>query len=81
MPVHSATITKQQRAAFIQGALKVKHDCFAYDKYGRSCRVMTELICMNKKCSFGRTQQDRCESCKKTRKTITCEECKKRGLC
>ncbi len=43
---------RTKRVARIQGGLKVKADCFAYDKYECDCTVMTELICMNRNCSF-----------------------------
>ena len=30
----------------------VQIDCFGYDKDKRDCKVMTELLCARKKCSF-----------------------------
>lgn len=30
----------------------VKTDCFGYDKEKKDCKVMTELLCAKKKCSF-----------------------------
>ena len=43
---------KAQRVTRIQGGLNVKTDCFGYDKKERECKVMKELICLNRKCSF-----------------------------
>lgn len=54
MPVQN----RSKRVARIQGGLKVKADCFAYDKYERDCTVMTELICMNRNCSFYKPKED-----------------------
>lgn len=36
---------------------KIKKDCFAYMRKGE-CGVLTELVCINKKCSFYKTQED-----------------------
>lgn len=44
--------TKADRVERIQNGLNIKTDCFGYDKEKQDCTVMTELICMNKKCSF-----------------------------
>jgi hypothetical protein len=30
----------------------IKTDCFVYEKDKRDCKVMTELLCARKKCSF-----------------------------
>ena len=68
--------SKAQRAAFIQGALKVKHDCFAYDKYSRDCKALDKLYCLSGKCSFYKTEAEMCERCKKSRRTISCSKCK-----
>lgn len=48
MPIHN----KAKRVERIQGGLNVKIDCFGYDKEKKECTVMTELICLNRKCSF-----------------------------
>lgn len=47
-----STHNKAERVARIQGGLKVKTDCFAYNKKKRECDALSELICMNRKCSF-----------------------------
>lgn len=66
-----------ERATFIQGALKVKHDCFAYNKYGKSCKALQELECLNGECKFGKTEAEMCEACKKAKgRRITCAECR-----
>ena len=44
--------TKAGRVERIQNGLNIKTDCFGYDKEKQDCTVMTELICMNRKCSF-----------------------------
>ena len=44
--------TKADRVERIQNGLNIKTDCFGYDKEKQDCTVMTELICMNRKCSF-----------------------------
>lgn len=43
---------KAQRVERIQGGLNVKTDCFGYDTDKKECIVMTELLCLRKKCSF-----------------------------
>ena len=64
--------------------LKVKHDCFAYLKYEKSCHALDELACMDRECPFYKTAKERCEQCMKLREegriNITCDECKKRGI-
>lgn len=47
-----AAQNKAQRVVRIQGGLNVKTDCFGYDKDKKDCIVMTELLCLRKKCSF-----------------------------
>ena len=44
--------TRAYRVERIQNGLKIKTDCFGYDKEKQDCTVMTELIYMNRKCSF-----------------------------
>ncbi len=64
--------------------LKVKHDCFAYIKYGNECNAMSDLLCMNGECPFYKTMKERCGECKKLREEkkvyISCAECMERGL-
>ena len=64
--------------------LKVKHDCFAYLKYEKSCHALNDLYCMNGECPFYKTEKERCDECKKLREKkkvyITCDECRKRGI-
>ena len=40
---------KEQREA---KGIGTKTDCFGYDKEKKDCKVMTELLCARKKCSF-----------------------------
>lgn len=64
--------------------LKVKHDCFAYLKYEKSCHALNELVCMNGKCPFYKTAKQRCDGCKEAQRksgyVVNCDECKKRGI-
>lgn len=71
---------KVDRRTFISGGLKVKHDCFAYDKKARECKALNELQCLSGECKFYKTEFQRCEECKTSRTRITCEECKGHGL-
>lgn len=43
---------RSKRVARIQNGLKIKDDCFAYDKDKQECTVLLELLCMHRKCSF-----------------------------
>jgi hypothetical protein len=65
-------------------ALKVKHDCFAYNKYKKDCYVLNELVCLTGKCKFYKTAKKRCGECERLRKEgrvhMTCEDCKKKGI-
>lgn len=62
--------------------LKVKHDCFAYNKYSRDCHALGELVCLTGECKFYKTEEQRCKECeaKKDKRIITCEECMKKGI-
>ena len=44
--------TKADRVERIQNGLNIKTDCFKYDPDKKDCTLMTELICMNRRCSF-----------------------------
>ena len=44
--------TKADRVERIKNGLNIKTDCFKYDPETKDCTLMTELICMNRKCSF-----------------------------
>ena len=70
----------EERSKFITGALKVKHDCFAYDKHTRTCKALNELECWNGKCAFYKTAEQRCAECEKTRSMLDCETCQRYGL-
>ena len=68
---------KEERAVFIQGALKVKCDCFAYNKYERSCKALDALYCLSGKCSFYKTEAEMCARCKTAKgRAISCAKCK-----
>ena len=41
--------SKEQRES---KGICTKTDCFGYDKEKGDCKVMTELLCARKKCSF-----------------------------
>lgn len=43
----------------------VQKDCFGYSEKGKNCRVLKELVCKNKKCSFYKTQKEFQEGLKK----------------
>ena len=47
-----STHNKAKRVERIQGGLNVRTDCFKYDPDKKDCTLMTELICLNRKCSF-----------------------------
>ena len=36
---------------------EIKKDCFGYDLIGVRCKVMTELICRHKECTFYKTKE------------------------
>lgn len=52
---------KADRVARIQGGLNVKTDCFKYDPEIQNCTLMTELICLKRKCSFYKPKG--CDNC------------------
>lgn len=54
-------IDKAQRVAHIQGGLRIKHDCFAYNKDKRECTALNELYCMKEKCSFYKPKEEQNE--------------------
>lgn len=58
----------------------VCRDCFGYDKETHNCRILTQMVCRTGVCPFYKTIKERCDECKATRKTITCEYCKAHGL-
>lgn len=68
--------SKAERTTFIQGALRVKQDCFAYDKFGKQCKALDKLYCLTGKCNFYKTEAEMCAACKKSKKTIPCDRCK-----
>ena len=57
-----------------------KEDCFAYDKKRRDCKALNDLYCRFEECPFYKTEFQRCMECKMSRKSITCKECKAKGL-
>ena len=74
-------MSKDERRNFIlNGALRVKHDCFAYDKYLRKCKALNSLYCMHGECNFYKTEEQRCKGCKEANGKLTCTECVKQGL-
>ncbi len=71
---------KTERRKSIMYGLYANKDCFAYDKERNSCKALEYLVCKGEECPFYKTVFERCTECKATRKTMTCEECKRRGL-
>ena len=57
-----------------------RKDCFAYNKHTNNCNALDRLWCKLGKCRFYKTKEQRCLGCKRTRKTITCSECKAKEL-
>ena len=70
----------RERSKFIYGGLRIKHDCFAYDKYERTCRALNNLECLSGTCKFYKTAEQRCGECRKTSTLLDCEDCQKFGL-
>ena len=35
--------------------MKVKEDCFGYDKLSKKCKIMTETLCNKRECTFYKT--------------------------
>jgi hypothetical protein len=53
---------KSERLERIRNGLNVKTDCFKYDPEIKNCTIMTELICLRRKCSFYKPKGcDKCE--------------------
>ena len=34
---------------------EIKTDCFGYDKPSKRCKIMTEVVCKNRNCTFYKT--------------------------
>ena len=61
--------------------IRIRHECFAYDKATNSCNALNQLYCRKEECKFFKTANERCYGCVTSKgKTITCKECKDRGL-
>ena len=75
-----SNLSKAERVAQIEGGLKIKDDCFAYKKNSRKCNACNELYCLTEECSFYKTEFERCQECKASRTSITCERCIALGL-
>ena len=71
---------KQKRVERIQGGLHIKTDCFAYKKCEGNCNALNRLFCLTENCGFYKTEFERCEECKTSRKNITCDRCIELGL-
>ena len=68
--------SKAERIAHIQGGLKVKYDCFAYDPE-IGCKALDELHCLSGKCNFYKTEAQMCEACNRAKGRVTsCQKCK-----
>ena len=56
-----------------------KKDCFAYSKERNNCKALDRLYCRFEECKFYKTEEERCEGCRKSSKHINCTDCVKNG--